>query len=270
MEFTKMHGLGNDYVYINAIKEHYDNWAFLAKKVSQPHFGVGSDGLILILPSKTADFKMRIFNADGSEGEMCGNGIRCVGKYVYENKLTRKTHLFIETLAGTKELFLRVENSRVVMVQVNMGTPIIEPSVCIALPDNRDIFGQPVSMGNPHFVVPVANVFDYPVERMGQLIERNPFFPNRTNVEFVEIRDRTHIKMRVWERGSGETYACGTGACAAAMSGIDQGFLDNTVDVELLGGHLQISYDSFYNTVQMSGPAETVFTGTFSDSFLAG
>ena len=263
MEFTKMHGLGNDYVYINAIKEHYDNWAFLAKKVSQPHFGVGSDGLILILPSKTADFKMRIFNADGSEGEMCGNGIRCVGKYVYENKLTRKTHLFIETLAGTKELFLRVENSRVVMVQVNMGTPIIEPSVCISLPDNRDIFGQPVSMGNPHFVVPVANVFDYPVERMGQLIERNPFFPNRTNVEFVEIRDRTHIKMRVWERGNGETLACGTGACAAVAAAVENGYCDmgSDVTVSLPGGELTVNYTP--EKIILTGSAIKVYRGSF-------
>lgn len=269
MKFTKMHGLGNDYVYINGFEETYSNWPFLSKKVAQRHFGVGCDGLILILPSQKADFKMRIFNADGSEGEMCGNGLRCVAKYVYEHKMTSKTHLFIETLAGVKEVFLQVQKNEVTLIQVNMGIPVIAPSKCIILPDDREIFGQEVSMGNPHFVVSVTNVFDYPVERMGKLIECNPDFPNRTNVEFVEIRDRKHIKMRVWERGSGETYACGTGACAAAMSGIDQGFLENTVDVELLGGHLQIRYDSFYQTVQMSGPAETVFSGVFSDSFLA-
>ncbi len=267
MKFTKMHGLGNDYVFINGFEEHHNNWPFLAKKISQKHFGIGSDGLVLILPSDKADFQMRIFKPDGSESEMCGNAIRCVAKYVYDNQLTNKNHLFIETIAGKKELFLHVENNKVHTVQVNMGTPTIEPSVCIVLPDNREIFGQVVDMGNPHFVVPVGNISDYPVQRMGQLIERNPHFPNRTDIEFVEIRDRSHIKVRVWERGSGETYSCGSGACAAAMSGIDQGFLEETVDVELLGGHLQIIYDSFYQTVQVIGSVETVFIGELSDSF---
>ncbi len=268
MKFTKMHGLGNDYVVINGLNEQHNNWPFLAKKISQKHFGVGADGLVLILPSQKADFRMRIFKADGMESEMCGNAIRCVAKYVYENKLTDKTHLYIETVAGVKELFLHTENNLVHTVQVNMGMPEIEPSACIFLPDNRELFGQVVNLGNPHFVVPVASVSDYPVARMGQIIERNPYFPHRTDVEFVEIRDRSHIKVRVWERGSGETYSCGSGACAAAMAGIDQGFLAETVDVELLGGHLQIVYDSFYQIVQVIGAAETVFTGELSTSFL--
>ncbi len=268
MKFTKMHGLGNDYVVINGFEEQHENWPFLAKKITQKHFGVGADGLVLILPTDKADFRMRIFKSDGSESEMCGNAIRCVAKYVYDSKMTDKRHLFIETEAGKKELFLHIENNLVHTVQVNMGIPVVAPSVCIILPDNRELFGQEVDIGNPHFVVPVANVADYPIQRMGQIIERNPHFPYRTDIDFVEIRDRSHIKVRVWERGSGETYSCGSGACAAAMAGIDQGFLNETVDVELLGGHLQIVYDSFYQTVQVIGSVETVFTGKLSASFL--
>ena len=268
MNFTKMHGLGNDYVYINGFIEKYPNWPYLAKKISQPHFGVGCDGMVLILPSDRADFKMRVFKSDGSEGEISGNGLRCAAKYVYENNLTTKTHLFFETFVGKKELFLREESGQITLVQVNMGMPETEPSVCLVLPDEREVFGQVVTTGNPHFVIPVSHVFDYPVERMGKIIERHPHFMQRPSIEFVEILDRGHIRMRIWERGVGETYASGTGACAAAMSGIDQGFLDETVDVELLGGHLQVSYDSFYRLVLMAGPAETVFTGKFSKAFL--
>ncbi len=268
MKFTKMHALGNDYVFINGFEETHNNWPFLAKKISQTHFGVGSNGIVLILPSEKADFKMRIFKADGMEAEMCGNALRCVGKYVYDNKMTNKTHLFIETISGIKELFLHTENNKVHTVQVNMGIPVMEPSVCIITPDNREIFGQVVNTGNPHFVVSVANTTDYPVERMAKIIECNPHFSTKPDIEFVEIRDKSHIKIRTWERGCGETFASGNGACAAAISGIDQGFLSQTVDVELLGGHLQIVYDSFYQTVQLIGPAETVFTGELSELFL--
>ena len=261
MRFTKMHGLGNDYIYINGLKEKEQDWGAFAKAVSPAHTGIGSDGVIVILPSEKADFKMRMFNADGSEGEMCGNGIRCVGKYVYDKGLTQKEHLTIETGAGIKTLNLKQKNGRVDSVQVDMGVPVITGPKWINLKNGSRVWGFPVSMGNPHFVVFVPNVADYDVAGVGAEVECHTEFPNRTNVEFVERIDEHRLKMRVWERGSGETMACGTGACAAVVAAIAVRYCSDYARVELSGGYLDIMWPSGKGRLQMTGPAATVFEG---------
>ena len=273
IKFTKMQGLGNDYVYIDAINQNIENESTLAKFVSNRHFGIGSDGLILICKSEIADFKMRMFNADGSEAEMCGNGIRCVGKFVYDKGLTNKTNLTIETLAGIKTLKLNTKENKVQTVRVDMGEPILEPEKIPVLStlnqvknlilkaNEKEFKFTCVSMGNPHAITIVDDVKNFDVEKYGKELEVNEVFPNRTNVEFIEIVDRKNIKMRVWERGAGETLACGTGACASVVSTVLNNVTSRDVKVELLGGILEIYWDEEDNHVYMTGPAVTVFEG---------
>ena len=273
MKFTKMNGCGNDYVYINGFVENVENPKELAKKVSDRHFGIGSDGLILIVPSDKADFCMRMFNADGSEGEMCGNGIRCVAKYVYDHKMTDKTEISIETKAGIKYLDLTVEDGKVTKVKVDMGEPILEPKKIPVRSEKKRVVNEPiavaekawnmtcVSMGNPHAVVFVEDTGSLEIEKYGPLFENHELFPNRTNTEFVQVLNRNEINMRVWERGSGETLDCGTGTCASVVACILNDFTDEKVLVHLLGGDLEIEYEKTTNHVFMTGPAETVFEG---------
>ena len=273
MKFTKMNGCGNDYVYINGFVEKVENPNELARKVCDRHFGIGSDGLILILPSKEADFCMRMFNADGSEGEMCGNGIRCVAKYVYDHKMTNEKRISIETKAGIKYLDLTIEKEKVTKVRVNMGEPILEPEKIPVKSEKKRVINEPievagktwnmtcVSMGNPHAVVFVEDTKNFEIEKYGPLFESHEVFPNKTNTEFVQVLSRNEINMRVWERGSGETLACGTGTCASVMACLLNGYTDENVLVHLLGGDLQITYDKETNHVFMTGPAETVFEG---------
>lgn len=274
IKFTKMQGLGNDYVYIDNTNENIENESSLAKFVSNRHFGIGSDGLILICKSKIADFKMRMFNADGSEAEMCGNGIRCVGKFVYDKRLTNKTTLKIETLAGIKILTLNTKDGKVQTVRVDMGEPILEPekipvvsnenptkNLLIEVEEKRFRFTC-VSMGNPHAITIVKDTMNFDVETYGKILEVNKAFPEKVNVEFIEIVNKENIKMRVWERGSGETLACGTGACATAVACYLNGLTERKVNVELLGGNLEIEWNQEDNHVYMTGPAVTVFEGT--------
>ena len=278
IQFTKMHGLGNDYVYIDCTKQALEqDVSTLAQKMSNRHLGVGSDGIILICPSDVADFKMRMFNFDGTEAEMCGNGIRCVGKFVYDKGLTNKTEVLIETLAGIKKLTLKLEQGKVKKVRVDMGEPILEaekiPVIAKENPVNhlklkawdKDFVFSCVSMGNPHAITIVENVKEFEVEKYGKVLEIDSHFPKRSNIEFVEIVDKEHIKMRVWERGSGETLACGTGACAVAVACHLNGFTNENVEVELLGGRLEIAWKKEDNHVYMTGPAETVFEGTWME-----
>lgn len=275
IEFTKMQGLGNDYVYVNCTKMQEDeisNISKLAKQISDRHFGIGSDGLILICKSEIADFRMRMFNSDGSEAEMCGNGIRCVAKYVYDKELTKKTSIKIETLAGIKEIDLTVENEKVTFATVNMGKPILEPKKIPVISKENPVKSLKieaesteftftcVSMGNPHAVTVINNINEFDIEKYGPVLEKDEHFPKKANIEFIQIIDRTHIKMRVWERGAGETLACGTGACAVCVSAILNDLVDKDkeIEVELLGGTLKIKWDEF---VYMKGPAKTVFEG---------
>ena len=275
MKFTKMHGLGNDYIYINAINESVNNPEQLAVKMSRKHFGIGADGLILIKQSDVADFKMDMYNADGSRAEMCGNGIRCVAKYVYDNKLTEKTEIIIETLSGVKRLFLEVDDEIVKMVTVEMGQPELQ-STKIPVESDKEITkceeivinGEKynitcVSMGNPHTVIFVEDIRDVKLEEIGPKIEAHPMFPKKTNVEFVEVITNNIIRMRVWERGTGVTLACGTGACASVVASIWNGYTDRRVDVILDGGILTVDWNEPSNMVSMRGPAETVFEGNF-------
>ena len=276
IEFIKMQGLGNDYLYINCINNREPLFPEeLAKRLSNRHFGVGADGIILICNSKIADFKMRIFNADGSEAEMCGNGIRCFAKYVYDYKLTDKKELEIETLSGVRNVKLNILNKNIIeSVTVDMGEPILhtvkipvltrdEPPIKdlkIAI-KNKIFTITCVSMGNPHAVIRLHNLDDIDIHEYGPLIEKRSEFPNRTNVEFIQIKDRERIKMRVWERGAGETLACGTGACAATVSSVLNGYTNRNVIVELLGGELSVDWKESDNHVYMTGPATTVFRG---------
>ncbi len=273
MKFTKLQGCGNDYVYVDCTKELIDHIPETAIKVSDRHFGVGSDGLILIRPSEKADFMMDMYNNDGSRGKMCGNGIRCVAKFVYDKGMTDKKKLKIETLSGIKELDLTVENGEVTWVTVDMGAPITKPSLIPVVSDKEILRKEPitidgqvyeitcVSMGNPHAVVFVEDTASLALETIGPKFEHHKIFPERVNTEFIQIIDRKHIKMRVWERGSGETLACGTGACASVVACILNGYTDNEVTVSLLGGELKIRYDEKANTVFMTGPAVKVFEG---------
>ena len=273
MKFTKMQGLGNDYVYVNCFKETIENPPEMAKKVSNRNFGIGSDGLIMINPSDVADFEMEMYNADGSRSEMCGNGIRCVGKYVYDYGLTEKEHISVETLAGIKYLDLTVEDGKVKLVKVDMGNPELVPANIPIVADGDRVIDEPinvngteyrmtgVSMGNPHAVVYVEDVKGLDIEKIGPAFENHERFPNRVNTEFVKVLDQNTVEMRVWERGSGETMACGTGACAVAVACILNGLTEDKVTVKLLGGDLQIEWDKEADKVYMTGAAEVSFDG---------
>ena len=278
MKFTKMQGLGNDYVYVNCLRETIDNPSETAKLVSDRHFGIGSDGLILINPSKTADFEMEMYNADGSRSEMCGNGIRCVGKYVYDYGLTDKTSISVETLGGIKYLDLTVKDGKVALVRVDMGEPELDPEkIPIIMKgysdetdrvlnaqikvDGKEYHMTGVSMGNPHDVVYIDNVQGLDIEKIGPKFENHERFPQRINTEFARVIDRKTVEMRVWERGSGETLACGTGACAVAVASILNGYTEREVEIRLLGGNLQIEWNEEDNHVYMTGPATVVFDG---------
>ena len=273
IKFTKMHGLGNDYVYIDSINQTIENESSLAKFVSNRHFGIGSDGLILICKSDIADFKMRMFNSDGSEAEMCGNGIRCVGKFIYDKGLTDKTIVKIETLAGIKTLVLNTKDGKVETARVDMGEPILEaekiPVISKEQPvknleleaENKKFKFTCVSMGNPHAITIVENTKEFDVEKYGKILEVDKAFPKKANIEFAQIIDKENIKMRVWERGAGETLACGTGACATAVACNLNGLTGRKVNIELLGGTLNIEWNEKDNHVYMTGPAVTVFDG---------
>lgn len=264
MKFTKMQGLGNDYVYVDCISQQPGDLNALSARVAERHFGVGSDGLICICPSRWADFRMRMFNADGSEGEMCGNGIRCLGKFVYDKGLTDKTELVIETLGGERRLFLRVEGGKVSAVTVDMGIPEFGPEQILTV-DGVTYRGLPVSMGNPHFVVETEDPSLLDLKAIGPAFEHYEYFPHRTNTEFVRPLNRGEAEMRVWERGSGETMACGTGACATVAALSLRGKLDREAVVHLLGGDLHIRWDRESGHIFMTGPAVTVFDGELYD-----
>lgn len=284
MKFTKMQGCGNDYVYVNCLSEPITDGTEIAIRVSDRHVGIGSDGLILIKPSDKADFFMDMYNADGSKSAMCGNGIRCVGKYVYDYGLTNKTNITIETRAGIKYLNLKLgyektllqnvsNQERVVEVTVDMGSPITKPELIPVVSSSDIVLKEPievggktyeitcVSMGNPHAIVFVDDTKSIDIERIGPLFEHHAVFPERTNTEFIKVIDRKTVDMRVWERGSGETLACGTGACASVYACILNGYTDDEVTVRLLGGELKISYSREKNTIYMTGEAVTVFDG---------
>ena len=273
MKFTKMQGLGNDYVYVNCFEEKIENPPAVARYVSDRHFGIGSDGLIMINPSEVADFEMEMYNADGSRGEMCGNGIRCVAKYVYDYGLTDKTQISVETLGGIKYLDLTVEDGKVVLVKVDMGKPELKSDLSPIISENEKVIDEPievdgqvyhmtgVSMGNPHTVIYVDDVKNLDLEKIGPKFENHERFPKRINTEFVHCIDRNTVEMRVWERGSGETLACGTGACAVAVASILNNLTDTRVTVKLLGGDLQIEWDREKDHVFMTGPAKVVFDG---------
>ena len=272
-KFTKMHGAGNDYIYVNCFEEKVEDINATAKKVSDRHFGIGSDGLVLICPSDKADFRMDMYNSDGSQAEMCGNATRCVGKYVYDRGLTDKTRVTLETLAGIKILDLNVKNGKVESVTVNMGSPELVPkNIPIDSDKERfisedvEVLGRTykvtgVSMGNPHAVTFIDDTDSLEIEKIGPHFENHKLFPKRINTEFAQIVDRRTIKMRVWERGAGETLACGTGACATLVAAYLNGLTDNEADLVLLGGTLHIKYDENENAVYMTGPAAFVFDG---------
>ena len=274
MFFTKMHGISNDYVYVNGFKENIADPSAVAKRISDRHTGIGSDGLVLILPSEKCDFRMRMFNADGSEAEMCGNASRCVAKYVYDNGMTDKTCFTLETGAGVKIMNLHLgKDKKVDTVTVDMGEPILDaPKVPVisesspAVNQTYKVFGKDyhytaVSMGNPHSVIFMEGIDDLDLDKIGPAFECHAIFPRKTNTEFVEVKDRKKLKMRVWERGAGETMACGTGACATAVAAILNKLTDRAVDIELRGGTLHIEWDEKDNHVYMTGSATTVFTG---------
>ncbi len=273
MRFTKMQGIGNDYVYINCMNSPVFDAQKLARRISDRHFGIGSDGLILICPSEKADFQMVMYNADGSRAQMCGNGIRCVGKYVYDRGLTDKTTVSVETLGGIKILQLHPEGGKVKSVTVDMGVPVFAPKLIPSLLNEEDFIDKPVmvdgkeyrmtalSMGNPHAVVFVDDTDSLDLKAIGPAFENHPLFPERINTEFIQVIDRSTLKMRVWERGSGETMACGTGACAAVVAGRLTNKNASEVIVKLLGGDLLINWSAEDNHVYMTGPAETVFDG---------
>ena len=274
MKFTKMQGIGNDYVYVNCFEETVADPERVSEIISDRHLGIGADGLVLIMPSDKADFRMRMFNADGSEGNMCGNATRCIGKFVYDNHLTDKTNITLETRSGIKKLTLYPENGKVKTVLVDMGKAVLKPAdipmnvsgdTFINKPitvDGKEVFITAVSMGNPHAVTYVDDVDSLELEKIGPSFENHPLFPERVNTEFIKILDESTMQMRVWERGSGETWACGTGACAATAASVLNGYFphDKEITVKLRGGDLFITYKSD-GTVLMRGPAETVFTG---------
>lgn len=259
--FTKMHGAGNDYIYVDTMQYPINDPERLAIEWSKPHTGIGSDGLVLICPSKVADFKMRIFNADGSEAKMCGNASRCIGKYVYENGLTTSTKITLETLSGIKVLNLLVEDNWVKEVTVDMGSPVLGGTACLDLGNKGTVEGVIVSMGNPHFVIFVEDVEKMDIATIGPQIENHPMFPDRTNVEFVQVLSNHEVRMRVWERGSGITMACGTGACATAVACALKNKTMGKITVKMDGGDLDILWEQDSNTIFMTGKAAKVFTG---------
>ena len=282
MKFTKMHGCGNDYIYINGFTEKIpqEGKPELVRKISDRHFGIGGDGAIFINPSSEADFEMEMYNADGSRAEMCGNGIRCVAKYVYDYGLTDKTDISVISCGKIKYLQLFLKDGKVDTVKVNMGTPILTAEEIPVTPlpgkEGEQIVDEPitvqgkeykmtcVSMGNPHAVVFMDDVTNLDIEKLGPHFENHERFPNRINTEFVKILDRQNVQMRVWERGTGETLACGTGCCATVVACILNGLTDNTVTVKLLGGEIEITWDQEANLVYMTGPAVTVFEGEYT------
>ncbi len=274
MKFTKMHGAGNDYIYVNCFEEKVIHPEEVSKFVSDRHFGIGGDGLVLIKPSVRADFEMAMYNADGSQGEMCGNAIRCVGKYVYDRGMTDKMQISIDTLAGIKYLDLTLENGKVSVVKVNMGAPCLDAEKVPVTADTKQVINEPievegrtyhmtaVSMGNPHCVIFMEeDVRKLNLEAIGPVFENHPRFPRRINTEFVNVLDDSTLRMRVWERGSGETLACGTGTCATAVAAVLNGKSKNEVTVQLIGGELQIAWAGGDAPVYMTGPAMTVFDG---------
>ena len=276
MKFEKMHAAGNDYIYVNLFEEKVENPAELSRRLSDRHFGVGSDGLILIGPSGEGDFSMRMFNADGSEGEMCGNAARCVGKYLYERGLTDRREIALSTGSGIKQLSLTVNpvTNLVELIRVNMGNAIFSAGDTAhfqtTLPemvnypveiDGKVVEITFVSMGNPHAVIFMEDIDSLEIEKMGPKIEHHPLFPERTNTEFIEITDRAHLRMRVWERGSGETLACGSGACASVVAGAVTGRTDPRATVQLKGGVLEVEWDRDLNRVYLTGDAHFVFKG---------
>lgn len=274
MRFTKMHGIGNDYVYVDCTRNNLKNPAEIARLVSDRHFGIGSDGLILIKSSKQADFRMDMYNADGSQGEMCGNGIRCVGKYVYDYGLTDKEEITVETLAGVKSLRFQLKDGKVSRVRVNMGEPVLAPEQIPVQAECEPVLQEPievcgrkwemtcVSMGNPHAVIFIdIPVREFALEEVGPFFEKHERFPKRTNTEFIRILGPERMEMRVWERGAGETFACGTGACAAVVAATLNGFCKRKAVVELLGGELEIEWNESDGCVYMTGAAATVYDG---------
>lgn len=277
IKFTKMHGCGNDYVYINCFDYHIEDPNTLSQFVSDRHFGIGSDGLVLIMPSETCDFRMRMFNADGSEAQMCGNASRCIAKYVYDHHLTNKKEFTLETLAGVKILKVFTgSDDKVEKVTVNMGEPILKPSEVPVVSKMEDVsLDEPivvlgkeermtcVSMGNPHAVYFVDDVEGLDLEKIGPAYENHEVFPARVNTEFVHVYDRNHARMRVWERGSGETWACGTGACATLVACVLNGKTDRRITLDLNGGSLELEWDEATNCVFKTGPATEVFEGVF-------
>ena len=276
MKITKMQGLGNDYIYVNGLEETVDDPQALARRISDRHFGVGSDGLVLILPCEEADFRMRMFNADGSESEMCGNAARCVGKYIHDRGLSDKEEIRLMTGAGIKILKLTVENGRTVRVRVDMGEPELVPERIPVRLGGSTAVGVPVetaggqmkmtcvSMGNPHAVIAVDDADSFDVLGIGAQLEVHPLFPNRTNVEFVTVRNREHLRMRVWERGAGETMACGTGACATLVACVLNGLSERKAVLELNGGPLTVEWNPDDNHVYQEGPAEFVFDAEYA------
>ena len=275
MRFTKMHGIGNDYIYVNCFEEVVSDPSRLALVMSKQHFGVGSDGLVLIEPNESADFGMRIFNSDGSEAEMCGNALRCIGKYVYERGMTDKTEVTVSTKGGLKVVKLHVEDGKVHRATVDMGSPELNPGKIptnltgdLVLKHRLQILGQTyfitcVNMGNPHAVLFVRDPDVVNVPEIGPIIEHHPLFPRRTNVEFVRVIDRGILQMRVWERGAGETLACGTGASAALVAAVLSGLCDREVQIKLTGGNLTVSWNAEDNHVYQTGPAAFVFDGNW-------
>ena len=275
MRFTKMHGCGNDYIYINGASEkmEQDRKPDFVRRVSDRHFGIGGDGVIFINPSTEADFEMEMYNADGSRAEMCGNGIRCVAKYVYDKGLTDKTEISIVSCGKVKYLQLFLKDGKVESVRVNMGAPILQAGEVPVISDREQVIDEPilvqgkeykmtcVSMGNPHAVIFTEDVTNLAIESIGPYFENHERFPKRTNTEFVKVLDRKTVQMRVWERGTGETLACGTGCCATVVACILNGLTDSTVTVKLLGGEIEVFWDQENNLVYMTGPAETVFEG---------
>lgn len=272
IKFTKMQAYGNDYVYIDAIHQKLDHLSELAKYISNRHFGVGSDGIVLICPSEKGDFRMRMFNPDGTEGEMCGNALRSMSKYVYEHKLTEKTDLIIETLGGMQKVKLFVENEEVVNIEANIGEPRLDTKIIPVNTQLKEFIEQPVqildkvfkisalSWGNPHCVIFMDDVDHFDVHQYGKAIEyKTDLFPNKTNVTFAQVVNKNYIKIREWERGTGETIGCGTGCCTAAVFAILTGRCDRKVTVEQIGGNLEVNWDKVTNTVFMKGPSHTVF-----------
>ncbi|MDY2698500.1 MAG: diaminopimelate epimerase [Lachnospiraceae bacterium] len=275
MKFTKMHGCGNDYIYVDGAREQIsqDKKPDIVKRLSDRHFGIGGDGVIFINPSTEADFEMEMYNADGSRAEMCGNGIRCVAKFVYDKGLTDKTSISIISCGNMKYLDLTVEDGKVSTVKVNMGSPIIKATDIPVISDRKEVIAEPievegktykmtcVSMGNPHAVIFMGEISELPLEQIGPSFENHVRFPKRINTEFVKVIDEETVEMRVWERGTGETLACGTGACATVVACVLNGLTKEKVTVKLLGGNLQIQWDRKENLVYMTGPAATVFEG---------